>query len=215
MHQDPPRSPHVAVAIAIGAALAALMLCFASAAMIYSARPVASETVEVVRETPDVITAVRQLARLEATSFHIERVIDMRDEQRWLFGMIEGSDSILLVASGDVIAGVDLSKIAEADVAVDPERGTARVVLPAPEVFVAALDEERTFVFSRETDTFAKRDHTLETRARQEAARSIRAAAIEAGILDQAGRSAQATVASLVRALGFTEVDVSLATDER
>jgi len=204
-----------AAIVALALLGAATLFCVGSAAMLYSSRPVASSTTEVLRATPDVITAIRDLARLEATTFHIERVIDLRDDQRHLFGLVGGQDSILLVAAGDVVAGVDLSKLGPEDVSVDPARGTARIVLPAPEVLTAALDEDGTYVFSRETDVFARRDQELETRARREAARSIRAAAIEAGILDRAGQSAKQTVASLVRALGYVDVDVRLATDER
>lgn len=176
--------------------------------------PAVAETTEVLRATPDVITAVQDLARIETTRFHMERVIDLRDRHQWLFGMLEGEDSILLVAAGDVVAGVDLSRLRPEDIEVDPEKRSVRIVLPPAEVLSSALDEERTTVFSRETDLLARRSDELESRARRAAEESIRNAAIEAGILDRAAEGARDTVGSLVRALGYEEVEIRLATDE-
>jgi hypothetical protein len=177
--------------------------------------PAPSQTVEVLRATPDVLTAVQDLARIETTRFHMERVIDLRDRHQWLFGMLEGEDSILLVAAGDVVAGVDLARLGPEDVQVDAERRTVRIVLPAAEVLSASLDSERTFVFSRETDLLARRSDALETRARRAAEDSIRNAALEAGILERASDGARDTVSTLVRALGYQDVEITLATDER
>jgi len=170
-----------------------------------------AEVVEV-RSTPSVVVAVRDLARLESTSFHVERVIDMTSRQRTLFGLVEAEDSLLLVAAADVVAGVDLGQLEESDVVVDDQRVT--VTLPAPEIFTTALDQEHTYVYSRETDVLARRSDSLETRARREAERTLREAAIEAGIHDRARRSARQTVESLVRSLGYDEVEVEFADEE-
>jgi hypothetical protein len=201
----------LALAIALVAALAGSALTH----LLSSSAPEPVRVTEELRSTPDVLQAVQSLARLETTRFHMEKVIDLRDHHDWLFGMLQGDDSILLVAAGDVVAGVDLARLRPADVQVDEATHTARVVLPAPEVLSAALDNERTFVFSRETDLLARRSRSLETRARQAAERSIRDAAVEAGILERAGAGARGTVGGLLRGLGFTQVDVRLATDER
>ena len=165
-------------------------------------------TVTVVRPTPDVIVAVKDLARLESAQYHVERVIDLRDRQQRLFGLIEAEDAILLVAAGEVTAGVDLTKLADGDVVVDPEAGTAEIVLPPPEVLVTRLDNDRTYVHTRETDTLARRSETLETRARQEAERTLRDSAVEGGILERASRNAEQTVEVLVRSLGYDDVTV-------
>ena len=129
--------------------------------------------------------------------------------------MLEGEDSILLVAAGDVVAGVDLARLRPEDVQIDADRRSVRIVLPPPEVLSSALDAERTFVFSRETDLLARRSDALETRARRAAEDSIRDAALEAGILERASEGARDTVTSLVRALGYEDIEVRLATDER
>ena len=169
-----------------------------------------NEVVEV-RPGPNVVVAVRDLARLESASFHMERVIDIRSTQRRALGLVEAQDSLLLVAAADVVAGVDLADLSERDVVV--EDGRAVVTLPAPQIFSARLDNERSYVFQRQTDLLARRRESLETEARQQAERTLREAALEAGILERAERNARRTVESLVRSLGVTEVEVRF-TDE-
>ncbi len=80
--------------------------------------------------------------------------------------------------------------------------------MPAPEIFYAALDNERTYVHTRSTDTFARRNDQLETRARREAERTLRTSAIEGGILDRARNNAQTAVRTLVRSLGYDHVTI-------
>ena len=173
--------------------------------------PPMTSSVTVVRPTPNVVVAVRDLARLETTTYHVERVVDLRDKQSRLFGLIESEDAILLVAAARVSAGVDLGKLRDEDVVADPQTGVARIELPPPEVFHAALDNERTFVHSRSTDWLAKRELQLESRARQAAKRTVREAALEAGILDRACGNAKSTVSSFVRSLGYEDVRVTCA----
>src|SRR5689334_14416594 len=88
--------------------------------------PPLSSSVTVLRPTPDVVTAVRALSRLESTAFHMERVIDLKDQQSRLFGLVSGEDAILLIAVADVTAGVDLARLGPADVEVSPDRTRVR-----------------------------------------------------------------------------------------
>ena len=157
---------------------------------------------------PDVITQVRELSRLEGVSYHVERVVDLRDKQQALFGLVQAEDALLLVASGDVIAGVDLGKLRPEDVVVAPDRQSVTLRLPPAEVFSARLDSEHTYVHTRTTDVLATRKESLETEARQAAERTLRAAAEDAGIVQRAQESVRRTVQSLVRSLGFTTVRV-------
>lgn len=164
------------------------------------------ETVDVLRESPNVVVAIQDLARLETTSFHVERVIDLVARQRQLFGLVEAEDAILLVAAGDVVAGVDLTRMQDGDVVIEPETNRATITLPEPEIFSARLDNERTYVHTRDTDLTARRDPHLETRARREAERTLREAAIDAGIMERARANAETAVGTLVRSLGYDHV---------
>jgi len=157
---------------------------------------------------PDVLTQVRELSRLEGVSYHMERVVELRDEQRRLFGLVPADDAILLVASGDVVAGVDLARLGPADVRVAADGRSVTIHLPPVEVFSARLDSARTYVHTRKTDLLAQRKESLESRARQAAEETLRAAAQEAGIEERARQSVSRTVTTLVRSLGFAHVDV-------
>jgi hypothetical protein len=162
----------------------------------------------VVRPSPSVIVAVRELARLEGAEYHIERVVDLREKQSRLFGLVEAEDAILLVAAGEVRAGVDLEEIGEGDLKVDEARHSVSLILPRARVFSRSLDGDRTYVHTRSTGLLATRKESLETRARQEAERTLEEAALEGGILRTAEQSVRRTVTGLLRSLGFVEIDV-------
>lgn len=165
----------------------------------------------VVRPMPNVLTAVRALARLESVSYHMERIIDLSDKQSRLFGLIESEDALLLVAAANVTAGVDLDKLEPTAIHVDQGTRQVRVQLPAPEIFSIALDNEHTYVHTRRTGLMAQRKEDLESRARTEAERALLEAARQAGILSSAAKNAQRAVESLLHSLDFTQVEVSTA----
>jgi len=162
----------------------------------------------VIRGTSSVVSAVRDLAQLESASYHMERVLDLRDRQTHWYGLIESEDALLLVAAADIVAGVDLRQLRDGDVRIDLVQHSAQIRLPPPTVLWARLDNEHTYVHSRKTDALAQRAETLETRARQEAERALRDAALEAGILRRAQDNAARTVKTLVQSLGFERVQV-------
>jgi hypothetical protein len=172
--------------------------------------PRLSSSITVVRPTPDVLVAVKDLARLESASFHMERVIDLTDKQSRLFGLVQTEDAILLVAVADVSAGVDLQKLTTNDIAVDPEKKSAKLTLPAPEVFHAELDNSKTYVHTRHTGALASRQENLETRARQEAERTLVDAALQGGLLSHASDNAKRAVEGLLRGLGYEQVLVTV-----
>jgi hypothetical protein len=180
--------------------------------------PPISTSVTVLRPGPSVLLSVRDLARLETAEFHMERVVDLRDRQTHLFGLVKAEDALLLVAVGDVIAGVDLSALRPEDVILthenEPGLRSATLVLPAPTILVARLDSKHTYVHSRSTDLLAKRAESLEGRAREEAERAIKVGAEDAGILDKAAKNAERTVGALVKSLGYSEVHITFRAPE-
>ena len=170
----------------------------------------ASATHEELAKTPDVLLAIRGLARLETVAYHMERIIDLKNRTPRLFGLLNVDDAIVLVAVGEVVAGVDLAKLRDGDVTVietPNAKPRVRVRLPAPEVLSAHLDNQRTHVQSRQTDMLAEQPEQMETHARQLAEQSIHDAAIDAGILEHARRGAEQELTTLVRALGFDGVE--------
>jgi hypothetical protein len=77
--------------------------------------------------------------------------------------------------------------------------------LPPAEVFVATLDNSRTYVYDRRTGV-AGMNMQLETAARQEAERLMLQAAIENGLLEKAEENARDVLHSMLLSLGFKHV---------
>lgn len=149
-----------------------------------------------------IIRDVRSLARLETIQYSLEKVITAETgsgDLSFLFG-----DKLLFVAHGTVIAGINLENLSEEDLTL--RNGILYVDLPAPEVFVATLDNDKSYVYDRDTGLLTKGDFDLETLARQSAEEAIREAALEDGILQQAQVNAENYLVRLFRSLGYPDV---------
>ena len=154
---------------------------------------------------PDPITViyqVRTLARLETIQYSIEKVITAETGQG-VFAPLFG-DRLLFVAHGEVIAGIDLQKLGPQDMWV--EGGVLYVHLPEPEIFVATLNNDKSYVYDRDTGLLTHGDINLETSARQAAEDAIEQAAIEDGILEQARLNGEIYMERLLDTLGFEDV---------
>jgi hypothetical protein len=154
---------------------------------------------------PDPVTIVNQirpLARLETIQYTVEKVITAEVGQNVLARLI--GDKLLFVGHGYVIAGIDLSKIQSQDITF--EDGILIVQLPKAEVFVATLDNDKSYVYDRETGMLTHGDINLETTARQAAEDQIMQAALDDGILEQAQKNAESYLESLLKELGYSQV---------
>jgi hypothetical protein len=145
------------------------------------------------------ITEIRSLARLETIQYSVEKVITAEVGQGALDFLI--GDRLLLVAHGKVIAGIDMSKIKPEDMRL--ENGVLYVTLPPAEIFIATLDNDKTYVYDRDTGVLKRPAVDLETRARQVAEVEIRKAAEQDGILELAQQNAETYLAKFFAALGY------------
>lgn len=115
-------------------------------------------------------------------------------------------ESVVLIAVGEVRAGVDLDELREGDVSV--EKGRVVIDLPEPEILSAALDEEETRVYDRDQGLLNFHpDEDLETEARREAVRRLEDSARDNGILKQAEENAETSLRAFIQSLGFEEVE--------
>ena len=154
---------------------------------------------------PDPITIINQirpLARLETIQYTVEKVITAEVGQNALAPLF--GDKLLFVGHGYVTAGVDLSKITAQDLVY--EGGVLECHLPQIEIFDATLDNDKSYVYDRDTGLLTHGDVNLETAARQAAEDQIRQAALEDGILVQAQTNAETFLGSLLSKLGYTQV---------
>jgi hypothetical protein len=159
-------------------------------------------TPTVIPDPVTIVHEVRSLARLETIQYSVEKVVTADSGQEFL--KILFGDRLLLVAHGVVIAGVDLEKLEPQDLWV--EDGALYVRLPPAEIFIATLDNEKSYIYDRQVGFLTRGNVHLETAARQAAERAIRQSALEDGILEQARRNAQAYLDRFLRSLGFATV---------
>src|SRR5438105_11780583 len=83
-------SPLARRVLATGAVVVALILTFVLGQRLSgtpSLPPASSSHIEV-KPTPNVIVAMRALSRLETETYHMERVIELTDEQTKLYGLL-------------------------------------------------------------------------------------------------------------------------------
>jgi uncharacterized protein DUF4230 len=153
---------------------------------------------------PVVVEGIQELDQL-ATVRWTESVLVTResggtDLERTLTG-----ERVLLVATGDVEAGVSLAELGEDDVRVDGEAVTIRP--PKPEILFVSLDEEETRVYDRDFGPLNFRpDDGLVEEARDAALDKIEKAARDEDILDQAEQNTENSIRAFVTSLGFKEV---------
>ncbi len=155
-----------------------------------------------------VIKQIQSLQRLETASFTIEKIISAGTTgdnvfQRLLFG-----DKILLIAHGQAIAGFDLSQVSDKDIQVEGKN--LRVTLPKPQLLTVFLDNTQTRVYDRQRGILSTDEKDLETQARIAAEKSIREAACQGNILQQASDNARKQLTASFYSLGFETVTIDI-----
>jgi len=154
-----------------------------------------------------VITGVNAFGRLETVQFMMRDIVELEDEPANLFEQFS-RDKLLLIAEGEVVAGFDLTKVTEDDIVVIGT--TVLLLLPPPEILYSRIDNERTFVYERETGLLRRPDAHLETEARRLAERHLTSWALERGILEQAEETGVFYMENFLWSLGFTRVRVEV-----
>ena len=154
---------------------------------------------------PSVVEKIRQLSRLESVQYSIDKIVEGNRQAPGIPNFLAG-DRLLFIAHGEVIAGVDLTQLGKGDVRVDGDH--VQVKLPAAQILVAKVDNERSRVYERTTGLLVPADPSLEGQVRQAAEQQITQAAIDDKILDKARDNARVSVTGLLYALGFRQVNV-------
>lgn len=166
-----------------------------------------SQITERKEETVDLgalVTQVRELSRLETASMRVIHVATTTQSYEMVPNAIAG-DELTFLATGDVIAGIDLGLVRQEDVWREPD-GTIVMRLPPSQILVSRLDNKESRVINRKTGLLRKSDVNLESRARQTAEQGIRNEAMKKGILVMASRNAESKLAGFLNTLGFQRV---------
>jgi hypothetical protein len=152
---------------------------------------------------PVVVEGIRELDKL-ATVRWTESVPVTKESGGDIWERVFNGEKVLVIATGNVEAGVDLGYIHKDGVRVNGDAVT--IDLPEPEIFSASLDEETTRVYDRGLSplNFHPDDLVEETRLR--AVQKIKASARENGILDTAKGNAEDSIRAFATTLGFEKV---------
>jgi hypothetical protein len=197
------------VLVALGALLIAAVIAVTTAVFVWrTAKKTIVETVlkpeEKQIDIATLVTQVRELNRLETASMRVMHVGTITQTYKMVPNAL-GGDEITFLATGDVIAGIDLGHLRPEDVWRSPD-GTINMRLPPSQILVSRVDNEQSRVLTRKTGVLRRADIDLETRARQRAEQNIRAEALKRGILKTASDSGEKKMAELLRTLGFMRI---------
>ncbi len=167
-------------------------------------------TPEILPDPRTIVIKVNQLARLETAQLEAEQIVTSERDTDVLFGLF--GESIVFVAVGEVIAGIDFAKLEDGDIqVVDPD--TVMIHLPKSEILVSALDNDKSYVVDRDTGLFSGADPQLETQVRQIGEAAILEYALEeVGIIEIADENAKQYMEGFLNELGFENVEF---TDEK
>jgi len=153
---------------------------------------------------PVVVEGIQELDQL-ATVRWTESVLITRETGGNILDRLFSGEKVIVIATGEVEAEVDLGDIDKDQVSVNGDSVT--IDLPEPEILSASLDEERTRVYDRDFSPLNVRpDDDLVERARLRAVEKIEDAARENKILATAERNAEDGIRAFVTTLGFDEV---------
>ncbi|MDQ3942868.1 MAG: DUF4230 domain-containing protein [Actinomycetota bacterium] len=188
----------VVLSLALGVGLARYGLLLPIVGPLHSEMPPRTTT------GPVVVEGIRELDQL-ATVRWTESVPVTRETGGDILDRLFDGERVLVIATGEVEAGVDLGDIGKDDVSVNSD--TVTIDLPEPQILSASLDEEKTRVYDRDFSPLNVRpDDDLVEEARLQAVKKIRDAARENGILVTAEHNAEDSVRAFVTTLGFEEV---------
>ena len=152
-----------------------------------------------------VVHEIQRLSELVSVKYTVQKAVGL-EEQKVPFG----SEKLLLFVQAQVLAGIDLSRVAAGDVRLLPSK-RMQVVLPPPKIFHIVIDDKETKVWDRRITwwtPWVPFNPDLERQARLAALDAIERAPIDMGILDQARRNAQAAIQDLLENLGINSVTV-------
>ena len=154
---------------------------------------------------PVVVEGIQDLNQLATVRWRESVIVTRKSGGTELEQLVSG-ERVLLIATGDVEAGVNLADLDRDDVRVDGETVTIR--LPEPEILSVSLYEDETRVYDRDFGLLNIRpDDDLVEEARAAAVDEIEGAARDEDILDQAEQNAENGIRAFVTSLGFEEVE--------
>jgi len=160
-------------------------------------------------DTPVLLEQVQTLSQLVTVKYVVEKVEIWDDPPSGWRQFVAGDNRILLLARGNVKAGVDFRQLKATDLKVNGK--TLWINLPPARITDAYLDDKETKVIERTTGFLRSFDKDLEQNIRRTAVDDMRTAALRGGIVNDANERARTELAGFFHAMGFERVEFNVA----
>jgi len=171
-------------------------------------------TRQVDRSQPVLLKAIEDLAVYKAASGNFQVVVDLEESTRGIPLILKGQRT-LFVAGGSVDAEVDFSNLKGAAIKVSPDGTRVDITLPHARLTTARVDPEQSQVFSRDRGLLDRLGSVLADNPTSErelyrlAGAKMQAAAAGSDLKARAEQNTRAMLQSMLRSLGFREVNVT------
>jgi Protein of unknown function (DUF4230) len=159
-------------------------------------------------DEPAVVQGIQRLNELATVKYTTQVIVTEKENTKILRQPLPEfltGEKVLLVAVGEVEAGVDLDELGPEDVRV--KGNTVYIDLPEARILDSSLDEDKTRLYDRDQGLFKIRgnDELIEE-ARRDAEDRMVEAARDNDILDKARDNSEASISTLITSLGYDEV---------
>ncbi len=161
-------------------------------------------------ETANVVTEIRKIAQFTSACYYEDVILKDKKANETLGGKVVNSfskkdkpileDEIVIVASGNVRAGFDLSKLSEKDIVI--RDSVLEVTLPKAEIFEVIVNPSGFDVYI-EDGTWS---HEQVTKVENKAMNKIRKDAISDGLFEKATELGVTKLTELFKTFGYKEV---------
>lgn len=189
--------------------LAVIVLVLVAAALLWLKLKPKDEGLKI-DETANVVTEIRKIAQFTSACFYEDIILKETKANESLGGKVVNTfskkdkpileDEIVIVASGNVRAGFDLSKLSEKDIVI--QDSVLEVTLPKAEIFEVIVNPSGFDVYI-EDGTWS---HEQVTKVENKAMNKIRKDAISDGLLDKATELGVGKLTDLFKTFGYKEV---------
>ncbi|MBQ3751485.1 MAG: DUF4230 domain-containing protein [Bacteroidales bacterium] len=189
--------------------LAIIVLVLVAAALLWLKLKPKNEGLKI-DETANVVTEIRKIAQFTSACYYEDVILKDKKANESLGGKVVNSfskkdkpileDEIVIVASGNVRAGFDLSKLSEKDIVI--RDSVLEVTLPKAEIFEVIVNPSGFDVYI-EDGTWS---HEQVTKVENKAMNKIRKDAISDGLLEKATELGVTKLTELFKTFGYKEV---------
>lgn len=199
--------------VAIGAAVAVLVILVASVFDPWSWLPNPFSQSKVDRSAPALLDRLEDLSEYRAASAQLQELVDIENDTRFVPSFISG-DRVSFLAFGTVDAVVDFGSLGKGAVEVSGDRTTVTVVLPPARIDTVKVDPGRSRVLNRQRGVLDRLgsvfsdNPTSERELYQLSEKKLRSAAAESKLTARAETNTRNMLRALFQSLGFEDITI-------